>query len=661
MKYIFLFTLSPVQSFIAQARKTQDLYAGSRILSELTKVAAIEAKKHAINLVFPQNTEGVASFPNRFIGTIEGDFDEQTLQNKGKAVEDAVNAAFTKLAEDALIRIKYQNNVPNGFWEQIDSHLDINWLFHEIKNDDYKTAYKEIEPLMASLKNVRFISNLQPEALMASLKNVRFFSNFQPEAGRKCSLDGELNALFRGQNTKNKQLEKQAKEIDGNKTHIWLKPNEGLSAVSLVKRAYRRYDGQKEEFPSTAKVALSFQIEQLKKNTKKSSLYCCYEELFTKNYTKACVDLVLNGHWESVKIENVKDNWRTDFDDQFLFEENLTAENIPNLCQLNIAKEIQKQLKSDLTDKYYAIIAFDGDKMGELLSGERCENKPTNLAVFQGTVSQLLRDYAASVTDEKAKNYVWKDNIKPHVIYAGGDDFLGFVNLNHLFDVVEKLRTEFETQVNIELQKQYPLKKDFTFSMGIAIAHYKTPLSIVLQKARDLETLAKQKDKGNRDAFAIAALKHSGESHEAYFNWELKEGKLPKWDVLKKLVDYFQNDCSETFVRSLDREFYLFQQKDKIKIARRKISEVIVQNESEKDIQKHYYLFPELKRLTLRSMKENSKTDSAIIAADVWQLFLYETMLEDYVFYAQNALDAVKVALFLKKETKLDKKVKNGN
>jgi len=34
-QYLFLFTIGPVQSFIAQARKTRDLYAGSAILGEI--------------------------------------------------------------------------------------------------------------------------------------------------------------------------------------------------------------------------------------------------------------------------------------------------------------------------------------------------------------------------------------------------------------------------------------------------------------------------------------------------------------------------------------------------------------------------------------------------------------------------------------------------
>ncbi|NTW88345.1 MAG: hypothetical protein HGB26_04300 [Desulfobulbaceae bacterium] len=37
-QYLFLFTIGPVQSFIAQARKTRDLYAGSAILLERNQI-----------------------------------------------------------------------------------------------------------------------------------------------------------------------------------------------------------------------------------------------------------------------------------------------------------------------------------------------------------------------------------------------------------------------------------------------------------------------------------------------------------------------------------------------------------------------------------------------------------------------------------------------
>ena len=43
--YLFLYTIGPVQSFIAQARKTQDLWCGSTLLSELSRETALHAQK----------------------------------------------------------------------------------------------------------------------------------------------------------------------------------------------------------------------------------------------------------------------------------------------------------------------------------------------------------------------------------------------------------------------------------------------------------------------------------------------------------------------------------------------------------------------------------------------------------------------------------------
>ena len=56
-KYLFIFTIGPVQSFIAQARKTQDLYAGSQLLSDLIRYAVETARQKSaegeFELIFP--------------------------------------------------------------------------------------------------------------------------------------------------------------------------------------------------------------------------------------------------------------------------------------------------------------------------------------------------------------------------------------------------------------------------------------------------------------------------------------------------------------------------------------------------------------------------------------------------------------------------------
>lgn len=599
MNHLFLFTISPVQPFIASARKTRDLYAGSQILSEMTKEAAKEAVNQGLTLVFPTKTD-VHSFPNRFMAKIESETD---LELKGETIKLAAINKFNESAKEALKKVSINEKTRGSFWKQIENYWDINWLFYPYKSD-YKAAYKEIEPLMAALKNQRVIKN-----------------DFV-EAGRKCSLDGQNNALFRGRGTENSALKAQAAEVD----NTWLKPNEGLSAISLVKRAYPGGDG----FKSTIEVALKKQLRKLK--NKHPNLLDYYKKLFEgpEGCAKAVVDLACKDYLDNVSLNGDAGGWCKSYNEEFLVADNLTEKNIPNLTQLEIAKEVhRKHLKSALTDRYYALIAFDGDKMGKLLSGELLKNKDIDLDNFQGKVSELLMDYGKWIHNNL------KDKID--IVYAGGDDFLGFVCLHDLFEVGKALREKFKKQVNDELQKEYPLTQEFTFSMGITIAHYKTPLSVVLQKTREMEKLAKNEEKGNRDAFAIAVLKHSGESHQAYYKWYEKDdedGKesMKAWTALEKLVCHLQNDCSETFIRVLEREFgTLADDKGKIK--------------------KPKMIKTELFRLANKSLNDNKKALTAELTKQSWNLFpVGEDELEDEEVHVENAMAAMKISLFLKRK-----------
>mgnify|MGYP001073991910 CR=1 FL=1 len=49
-------------------------------------------------------------------------------------------------------------------------------------------------------------------------------------------------------------------------------------------------------------------------------------------------------------------------------------------------------------------------------------------------ISSLLAGYAKLATEFVEHNHYGK------TVYAGGDDFLGFINLNHVFKVMEDLR-----------------------------------------------------------------------------------------------------------------------------------------------------------------------------------------------------------------------------
>ncbi len=150
-KYLFLFTISPVQSFIAQARKTQDLYVGSQLLSDLIKAGAREFENQKGKLIFP-NTNA-QTFTNRFLGKIETDNPKEI----GKEIEQAVRNILLEKANNAVKNVIGNKKLSMGFKEQIENLLDIKWAFVEWNGEagTYKEAYDKIEKIIGAIKNVR--------------------------------------------------------------------------------------------------------------------------------------------------------------------------------------------------------------------------------------------------------------------------------------------------------------------------------------------------------------------------------------------------------------------------------------------------------------------------------------------------------------------------
>ena len=95
--------------------------------------------------------------------------------------------------------------------------------------------------------------------------------------------------------------------------------------------------------------------------------------------------------------------------------------------------------------KYYGIISFDGDSMGKWLSGEKIDENKCNLLEFHKSLSGLLGEFS-----KKAQEII----VEPwgRIVYAGGEDFLAFINAEYLFDAMLSLRTLFDTVVNKPLK-----------------------------------------------------------------------------------------------------------------------------------------------------------------------------------------------------------------
>lgn len=568
-QFLFLFTIGPVQSFIAQARKTQDLYAGSFLLSHLSDIAInkLNMLTDSCVLIFP-NKE-IVSKPNRFIAKIECK-DPEII---GSELYSFVQSKYRKICEDILGKLSL--STPKGFDQQISHLLDLHWIALDFEDGEYSSKFIELE------------------SYLGAVKNIRHFYQFQ-EDGRKCSLCGERNVLFYG-GTKKRAHVHDAEEIT-NVSNKFISDGEGLCAVCLSKRFAGRHFKNKYNgsYPSTAKISLMDTLSKLYSSSLDDYkvIFREYNILFrdnleenlefknklTKKYferSEINVDLKVSLK-ELTKLSNntlskldasspddYKIILRDNFDEQLYFKDNLTKKyfeknginadpevSLEELTKLTNTAE-QKGLKFS---NYYALLCLDGDNMGKWLSGEFLDDKDkSELLSFHGHLTNKLGSYAV-----KVKEIVQYP--KGEVVYSGGDDVLAFINFNHLLPVMKELRESFPAFEESPCIKE---GNKSSASCGVCIAHYKTPLQEVLTWARKMEHEAKSiDDNGKKDAFAIAVLKRSGEIHKTVFKW--KYDTLDTIEVLAELVSILKPSStseppsfSDSFVKKLNEEFNL--------------------------------------------------------------------------------------------------------
>ncbi len=514
-EHIFLFAVSPVQSYIAQARKTQDLYAGSMILSHLCREAFKATGLPVERLLFPRIdlTSKEQSLPNRFVAIVkeeelaklEGKDEKEKLHNLGTQTAKATEKAFKKIAYDVFWLLK--GSVPKKCRQevrhQVKCFLDINWLFLPYQQADYCNIYPRLERLLQGVKQVRAFQPL-------------------PEQGRKCAICGERNVkVYRKSSTDGKtecllktklfttpeQVLVVEEESNSPIRKKFLDPGEGLCAVCYMKRNAEKAfgTGYDEAFPSTSRVALFDALDRLKPPNGKS----------VSDYdSDQITQLALTHKHSPAQAEQ-------------------EARKYKQTRELGKAKELAAALKEQKVDfgPYYALLIFDGDLMGDWLSGKWLQDKQ-QLEPFHRALSARLADFAQHA---KNKCLTWPCG---RAVYAGGDDFLGFVNIASLFDVMGKLRNLFDEKVNTPLFEEsddFKLNEPnrrMSFSAGVAVAYYKLPLGEVLKWARQME----------REAKKLPILRLSEHSFEALKKKEIPDEIIENLRPLDKRIFSSQKD-----------------------------------------------------------------------------------------------------------------------
>jgi CRISPR-associated protein Cmr2 len=531
MKYLFLITINPVQSFIEQARKVHDLAASSDMLSFFMKEIAVFIESTASNSkqLFPH--KATKAYPHRLLFALNIESVEE-IKNLGIETEKQFKRTLNLKIDDYIKPLNTDSFETAR--NQIHQVFKLYWVALDYEDNNFKTKYNEIDKLLGSVKNVRPFQQY-------------------PEKGRKCSLNGEYNVVayrYKDENEEQNDKDLVSKKVLNHKKQQkraikWLEYTRNVTClgrncgIDLKKIS----DGE-------ALSGISF----LKRNWPKNSFDATCEIAYLDAKNKLQKYFKTNRN----PFERIKD-----IDEQYIYEDAIISENhkvrkdeINSLRNeiLKASDEYKKEtkIKSKLKlGKYYAVLMFDADTMGKWISDDGKLKVDTDLQDFQDKLSGKFVAFADEATEYvNGKN---ENGKKGQVIYAGGDDFLALIGLEYLFDVLIHLRIKFNEIINSEDINKFKLNENekITFSAGIAIAHYKTPLSFVLGEARKAEHTAKEE--GDRNAFAITVLKRSGEIKKAFHKFGHDNCNL---EILAELLKMRQNDVvSRTFINHFAAEF----------------------------------------------------------------------------------------------------------
>jgi len=307
---LFLFTIGPVQSFISQARKTQDLYMGSFLLSYLTStgISVLIEEFGPASVIYPdlfgqpfvdcylekegikvENTSSefitIPTIPNRFVAIINKT-NKEDIKVLAKKVSEKVKEEWQKIAESTIGFLKEKGiKIPEEFYKKFESQIsdfpkiywsavpwrienrdleieDLNGVIEENEIEKWKNLRKFAEDNGEYKPNIGLIYGLIYTALeksMGARKNLRGFKQFSfEERGRKCSICGERDVLV-FQETKNKdrfnRYNPWAIDIPEDKIPAkYITDGEGLCGICFVKRTLKLYL-ERNEYKEASKIS----------------------------------------------------------------------------------------------------------------------------------------------------------------------------------------------------------------------------------------------------------------------------------------------------------------------------------------------------------------------------------------------------------------------
>jgi len=565
-RYLLLIHIGPVQGFIATARRTRDLYAGSKLLSDVAYHVANRLEKECpkgLKLIFPSPSE---EYPLDFLrkagiaNLIFAYIEEGECPKSPKSLAEAAKDAAKKFLLDELLKAEKRaggvltQQAKEIAKKQVSDLLEYYWVATPVNpGESYKSARERVYKYMAARKNVR---NFEPVTWGAEVY--------------KSSLDGALESVttyvWKEKEINRPLSEEEKQKHQARLISLGLRPGEELSGVDIVKRL------SDQPFPSTTHMAaLPYLIGPGVKNA---------ENLWNK-IQKIKEEHGLQTSSNFHVPEAIKPYFKDD--PRLLFPSRYREFGITSQKDLEeIRSELQSTLPDDESYAYYAILHADGDHMGKVIdalaeSNEQDEEDFLSRIEDHRKLSTELAKFASRV-----QCIIESKKCQGSLVFSGGDDVLALLPLHTALSCAEKLAKAFFYALRKFKTKD---QKSPTLSVGLAIVHHLFDLGEAVELARAAEKEAKKL----RNALAITYSPRSGVKTTVSGSWTEKPPinrrltTFASWLNQEKVPKGFAHELRqlEQELKGLDEDHDILV-KEAIRILKRKAIPKDCDNDTEK-------------------------------------------------------------------------------
>lgn len=511
-----LVSIGPVQDFIATARKGQDLWFGSWLLSELSRTAAQAAQDHGAMLIMPSldSLNGQAAIANKVVARVSAQ-DAIAIANAveretRQKLASIANSVFDRIAASADGRHLRRDNAD----AQVADLPEIFWVVVDEVPGDWGETRRRAEAALAARKTLR---DFAPVSWGAPVPKSRL-------DGQRESVIDEAAFPQAGQISRAERL----------RQNLGVGRAERLCGVGLLKRNGRHAldpeQGSGARVISTAHVA-SWSLRRAWDEV--PSAVPGLKEAFDR-FLAALPD---RGASLSKAPKDHKDPVLGMTDGAAFFSGQLAEDYEGNDLEtargalrefLREGRQIVEEMGGTwpVLSPYFAVLRADGDRMGRWLDGL---SSPED----QRSASEALARFAKSATEVVAEHH-------GHCVFAGGDDVLALLPVSTALDCAAGLNEAFTLAI-----ARGPNGSDVrpTLSVGIQVAHATDPFKGSLEGAREAEHAAKHTYE--RAAFAVRLDKRGGGPLLVGDKWEnlqhflaLQHAQTPNTGALPRGLAY---------------------------------------------------------------------------------------------------------------------------